>query len=147
MWTPLSSYIVLDQQTCVVYIVMMMMTEVCPHCTRPTDLGGLHSDDDDDDDDRGVQTSQVCWSSIMWTPLSSSSSLCKPPKSVGLVQCGHLRHHHHHHHHHHYVNHPSLLVDLGGLHSDDDDDDDGGVHIVLDQQTWVVYIVMMIITM
>jgi hypothetical protein len=28
---------------------------------------------------------------------------------------------------------------LGGLHSDDDDDDDGGVHIVLDQQTWVVY--------
>jgi hypothetical protein len=100
----------------------------------------------------------------MWTPLSSSlsssSSLCKPPKSVSLVQYGHLRHHHHHHH---YVNHLSLLVyynvdtsphctrttDLGGLHSDDDDDndDDRGVHIVLDQQIWVVYIVMMMMMM
>ena len=38
-------------------------------------------------------------------------------------------------------------TDLGGLHSDDDDDDDGGVHIVLDQQTWVVYIVMMMMMM
>ena len=28
-------------------MIMMMMTR-CPHCTRPTDLGGLHSDDDDD---------------------------------------------------------------------------------------------------
>jgi hypothetical protein len=56
---------------------------------------------------------------------------------------------------------------LGGLHSDDgdddggvhivldqqtcvvysDDDDDGGVHIVLDQQTWVVYILMMMMMM
>jgi hypothetical protein len=69
----------------------------------------------------------------MWTPLSSSSSLCKPPKSVGLVQCGHLRHHHPH---------CTRPTDLGGLHSDDDDDY-RGVHIVLDQQTWVVYIVMM----
>jgi hypothetical protein len=87
----------------------------------------------------------------MWRRPLSSPSLCKPPKYVGLVQCGHLCHHHHHHH---YVNHPSLLVshcsrptDFGGLHSDDDDDDDGGVHIVLDQQTLVVYIVMMMMMM
>ena len=30
-----------------------------------------------------------------------------------------------------------------GLHSDDDDDEYRGVHVVLDQHTWVVYIVMM----
>ena len=29
-------------------VMMMMMMTGCPHCTRPTDLGGLHSDDDDD---------------------------------------------------------------------------------------------------
>jgi hypothetical protein len=34
--------------------MMMMMMTGCPHCTRPTDLGGLHSDDDYDDDYRGV---------------------------------------------------------------------------------------------
>ena len=44
-------HIVLDLQIWVVYIVMMMMMMTrCPHCTRPTYLGGLHSDDEDDDD-------------------------------------------------------------------------------------------------
>jgi hypothetical protein len=56
-------------------------------------MGGLHSDDEDDEDDySGVQ-------------IVLEQQTC--PKSVGLVQCGHLRHHHHHHH---YVNHTSLLV-------------------------------------
>ena len=36
---------------------------------------------------------------------------------------------------------------MGGLHSNDNDDDDRDVHIVLDQQTWVVYIVMMTMMM
>jgi hypothetical protein len=76
----------------------------------------------------------------MWTPpsSSSSSSLCKPPKYVGLVQCGHLLQR---------CPHCTRPTDLCGLHSDDDDGDDEGVHIVLDQQTWVVYIVMMMMIM
>ena len=86
--------------------MMMMMMTRCPHCTRPTDLGGLHDDDDDDDDggihdddDGGVHDDDDC----------------------------------------------TRPTDFGGFHSDDDDDnDDRGVHIVLDPQTWVVYIVMMI---
>jgi hypothetical protein len=36
---------------------------------------------------------------------------------------------------------------MSGLHGDDDYDNDRGVHIVLDQQTWEVYIVMMMMMM
>jgi hypothetical protein len=69
----------------------------------------------------------------MWTPpsSSSSSSLCQPHTYVGLVQCTDVRP---------YCTRPT---DLGGLHSDDDDDDAGRLYIVLDQHTWVVDIVMM----